>query len=105
MRIILASASPRRRELLKQIGLSFEVIVSPANEETALPMVWERARELARRKAGAVFGSLPGDGDVLVIGADTLVAVEGRILGKPVGEESAVEMLELLSGRTHQVYT
>ena len=105
MRIILASASPRRRELLKQIGLNFEVIVSPTDEETSLPLVWERAKELSRRKAGAVFGALPRDEEVLVMGADTLVALEERILGKPGDEKSAGEMLEQLSGRTHQVYT
>lgn len=105
MRIVLASASPRRRELLKQIGLNFEVMVSPGDENTSISVVWERAVELSRRKAKAVFDVLPREEEALVIGADTLVSVEGRILGKPGDEKNAVKMLELLSGRTHQVCT
>lgn len=128
MRIILASASPRRRELLMQIGLDFEVRVSQVEEKVTqadAPLVVE---ELSAQKAEAVMAlaeaieeaeqtlpgaareavqTLPGAAGeaVLVIGADTVVVVGGRILGKPSGAEEAAEMLSLLSGSTHEVYT
>lgn len=131
MRIVLASASPRRRELLGQIGLDFEVCVSDV-EERADSVEPERVvEELSRQKAEAVLEELErqkaeavlreleqqeaeksewtrGAGraeDVLVIGADTVVVLDGQILGKPSDAEDAVGMLRRLSGRTHKVYT
>ncbi len=105
MRIVLASASPRRRELLAQIGLAFEVRVSEVEERisTAVPRLL--VQELAKQKAEAVFRSLEEPGEVLVIGADTVVSCDDRILGKPSGPEQAREMLSLLQGRSHRVYT
>jgi septum formation protein len=102
-RIVLASASPRRRELLQQIGLPFEVMPGDVPEhgrpETDPK---ELARALAREKALAIAEQVP---DGLVIGADTIVVVDGRVLGKPVDDADARAMLRLLSGRSHQVIT
>ena len=144
MRIVLASASPRRRELLGQIGLEFETAVSNVREETLAAEPWRMAEELSAQKAEAVFAlqeekalreqkpfpeekalreqkpfpeekalreqkSRPEEiwkeGGLLVIGADTVVAADGCVLGKPADPADAVRMLEMLSGRSHEVYT
>ena len=100
-RVILASASPRRRELLSLIGIEHEV--RPANiDETYLPgeAAREHAERLAREKAGAI--EVP---DAITIGSDTIVVVDGRVLGKPRDREHAAEMLRQLSGRSHVVMT
>ena len=103
MSVILASASPRRAELLKQIGLSFQV--QPANiDETPEPgePAADYVERLAREKALAVAEDAPG---ALVLGSDTSVVLDGRILGKPADPEQALEMLRQLSGHCHQVMT
>ena len=103
-RVVLASRSPRRTDLLTMLGIPHRV--SPSSvPEAALPGESPDAQvaRLAAAKAGAVFARTRGD--VLVIGADTLVAVEGRVLGQPSGEADARRMLRELSGRTHTVYT
>lgn len=106
MKIILASASPRRRELLAQIGIDFEVKVSSAEENVTCAEPWRLVEELSCRKAEAVLRMLEDETeDVLVIGADTVVAAEGRILGKPSGPEEAAGMVRLLAGNSHAVYT
>ncbi len=106
MKIILASASPRRSELLAQIGLDFEVRVSQVEEKTTQTEASLMVEELSAQKAEAVMAlSEPAGEDVLVIGADTVVAVGDRILGKPDGAEDAARMLSLLSGSTHEVCT
>lgn len=105
MEIILASASPRRKELLEQIGLSFQIKVSDVEEKITRTEPSEIVKELSGQKAEAVLQSLPADGEVLVIGADTIVACGKRILGKPAGRKDAVEMLSALQGGTHEVYT
>jgi len=102
--LILASASPRRQELLQQIGCDFRVFVSHAEELSESGVSPEKmATENARRKAEDVASrdtkGLP------VLGADTVVAVDATILGKPKDEEDAARMLRLLSGRRHFVYT
>jgi septum formation protein len=100
--IVLASASPRRRELLQQIGVVFEVI--PAHiDETPGPheSPAEYTRRMAREKALAVAGRQSCGRPVL--GADTSVIIDGEILGKPDSPEQAAAMLRRLSGRTHQV--
>lgn len=102
-KIILASASPRRRELLKQAGFSFEVMVSQADETITEKTPEAMVKELSGRKARAVAQALAKGN--LVIGADTLVVMDGRILGKPTDEIDAFRMLKELSGHTHQVYT
>lgn len=102
--VFLASASPRRKELLTQIGIGYQVIVSEVEEKTASDKPWEMVEELSALKAGAVLERITEDSFV-VIGADTVVALEGRIMGKPKDEEDAIRMLSLLQGKTHQVYT
>ena len=102
-RFILASKSPRRRQLLEQVGLAVMVIPSDYSEESAeLQEPGRYARTLAEGKARAVGCHYPDD---WVIGADTIVVVAEQILGKPVSEEEARAMLNRLSGRTHEVYT
>lgn len=110
IRIILASASPRRRELLAQIGLTFEVIPAAGDEAAVSREPSRLVMELSGGKAAEIFGRLSkertlGMEDHLVIGADTLVVCNGHVMGKPEDEKKAVEMLSLLQGRTHQVYT
>ena len=106
MNIILASGSPRRKELLAQAGFDFEVEVSNADENVAEESPTEMVEELAARKAEAVVNLHNKKEDkCLVIGADTIVVLDGKILGKPSDEADARAMLASLSGRTHQVYT
>lgn len=98
--LILASASPRRAEILSAAGISFKLSTPPNIDESLIKgeSPREHAARLARLKAEAV----PGD---LVLGADTVVVVDGRILGKPRTVNEAAEMLRLLSGRAHEVIT
>ena len=103
--LILASASPRRRELLAQAGFTFEVrpadvdeSVRPGEDPTAY------VTRLAREKAQAMFNAA-GDPAAVVLGADTTVTLDGHILGKPEDAADAARMLRLLSGRVHQVVT
>lgn len=103
-KIILASASPRRKELLEQIGLEFTVMPSDVEENPASTLPQDVVIELSKEKARDVWERI-GQDDSLVISADTIVSVEGEILGKPKDEEDAVRMLGLLSGKEHQVYT
>ncbi len=101
--IILASASPRRRYLLRQAGLSVEVIPSDFDEESVTESdPAARVERLATAKADRVALSHP---DRWVIGADTVVVIDGKILGKPASGQEARKMLRRLAGRTHQVYT
>jgi septum formation protein len=101
--LILASASPRRAELLKQAGIPFRRIVSGVDEDLHDPADPEKhVQELSRRKAKDVAGRLSSG---IVLGADTIVVLDEHILGKPADEKEAAEMLAMLSGRTHQVYT
>lgn len=109
--IILASGSPRRKELLEREGVPFTVRVSEV-DETLEPDILrdphEAAKKLAERKAGAVVQEVLGAdyvGAAAVIGADTMVVLNGRIYGKPANEEEAKRILRELSGRVHQVIT
>ena len=106
-KIILASASPRRRELLTQIGLKFEIMPSHKEERMQENRPAQVVMGLAMDKAEDIFGQVGEDEktDVLVIGADTIVALDNIILGKPKDEEYALKMLRFLQGKTHQVYT
>ncbi len=105
--LILASGSPRRRELLQQIGLSFEVITSNAEERAINSDPGEMVKELSACKARAVSGMIDGEKKErsVIIGADTVVYANGQVLGKPKDEEDAFRMLRMLSGRQHYVYT
>lgn len=100
--LVLASASPRRLELVSLLGIPFEVIPSQAEENDVTGSGKERVRVLARRKGEEVAARLPGR---TVLAADTLVCVENEVLGKPVDEADAARMIRLLSGRSHWVYT
>ncbi|MCU6735427.1 Maf family protein [Diplocloster agilis] len=102
-RIVLASASPRRRELLSQIGLAYEVLPSQKEEASKAREPSELVTELSAQKAGDIASSI--EGPALIIGADTVVCHNGQILGKPRSEEEAAGMLAFLQGDTHQVYT
>ena len=99
--LVLASASPRRREILARFIEQFEVIPSRASEECGREDPAEHALELARRKAREIYSRVGGT----VIGADTVVSIDDHILGKPRDEEEAFRMLRLLSGRVHRVTT
>lgn len=112
MRYILASASPRRKELLKKTGISFETIPSSIEEKITKTVPSDIVMELAAQKAQAVFRALQPPSpdctdaeDLTVIGADTIVVYRGEILGKPAHKSEAYDMLSMLSDRTHQVYT
>lgn len=115
-KIILASASPRRRELLAQIDVEFEVRVSDKEEIYHSCKPEKIVKELALMKAENVAADLAeetraageGNGElrnVVVIGADTVVVLDGQILGKPKDEEDAADILSRLQGRAHEVYT
>ena len=131
VRLVLASASPRRRELLSQIGLEFTVMPSTKEENAKTTEAVALVQELSRQRAVEICEQLSGgqgqnpDADqeqiseetqepnlngkrqpeLLVIGADTVVCCEGKILGKPHSREAAAEMLTALQGRSHEVYT
>lgn len=131
VRLVLASASPRRRELLSQIGLEFTVMPSTKEENTKTTEAGALVQELSRQKAVDIWEQLSGgqgqnpdtdqeqiseetqepnlngkrQPELLVIGADTVVCCEGKILGKPHSREAAAEMLTALQGRSHEVYT
>lgn len=130
MNIILASGSPRRKELLEQIGLKFKVIPACGEELITKTDPAEIVSELSQQKAeeaagrlmagsGALSqtagsepgvsdhdsGSVLGDDTQIIIGADTVVCLDGKVMGKPADRESAIKMLESLQGRKHSVYT
>ena len=131
VRLVLASASPRRRELLSQIGLEFTVMPSTKEENAKTTEAGALVQELSRQKAVDIWEQLSGgqgqnpdadqeqiseetqepnlngkrQSELLVIGADTVVCCEGKILGKPHSREAAAEMLTALQGRSHEVYT
>lgn len=102
MKLILASNSPRRRELLAQYGYEFEVEPSLFEESAKGLSAYETVLFNARGKAGEVFSRSKKD---VVLGADTVVCLNGEVLGKPKDRADAVRMLTLLSGNAHEVYT
>ena len=113
--IILASQSPRRKELLEQIGLEFEICPAKGEEVITKTIPEEVVMELSKQKAEEVAAMVSSysenhkeittPSDILVIGADTVVAYDGKILGKPKDEADAKAMLTMLSGNTHSVFT
>ena len=111
IKYILASNSPRRRELLEQVGLKFEVLASHGEEIITKQFPHEIVEELSLQKATEVSqkclqgGLMDKNDTAVIIGADTIVAYNGTIMGKPQDEDDAVRILMLLQGKTHQVYT
>lgn len=107
MKVYLASASPRRKELLKQVGISFKTMPSTVEEKSTKTEPNEVVEELSYQKAVDICRKLSEEGreDFVVIGADTVVSCWGEILGKPADKEDAARMLEKLQGGSHQVYT
>lgn len=106
--IILASASPRRKEILSELGVDFRVVVADTDESSYISDPVELTRELARRKGLAVYEKLLQSGEydaesAIIISADTVVCRDGEILGKPRDRADAVAMLTSLSGRSHTV--
>ncbi|ADT84037.1 Maf-like protein [Thermococcus barophilus] len=98
---ILASQSPRRREILERFFENFKVVPSNADENVIEENPREKAIEVARKKAWEVYNRVGGT----VVGADTIVVLENKVLGKPKNEKEAEKMLKLLSGKTHEVIT
>lgn len=114
-RIILASGSPRRKELLEQVGLEFEICPAKGEEviTTSVPedVVMELSSQKAMEIAGGIVnfsqehGDITTPQDIMVIGSDTVVAYDGKILGKPADDEDAKNTLKMLQGNTHSVFT
>ncbi|HPF56783.1 MAG TPA: Maf family protein, partial [Clostridiales bacterium] len=106
-KLYLASGSPRRRELLTLADIAFEVRPCNDPEETTAVTPVQTVLDLSSHKAHAVFDGLKNDGakDFAVLGADTIVVIDGEIIGKPQDDEDAREILKKLSGRTHEVFT
>lgn len=102
-KLILASASPRRKEIMEMLGLDFEVIVSDAEEIMDPELsIEERVMQVAKVKA---LNVLKNNSDCVIVGSDTIVEVDGRMLGKPHSKMEAEEMIKLISGRSHRVVT
>lgn len=100
--MILASASPRRKEILENFGFSFKTVVKNVDETSNKDTVKEKIMEIARKKAIAVAKDFPNEN---IIGADTMVVINNKILGKPHNRQEAFEMLKSLSGKNHEVIT
>ncbi len=106
-KIILASASPRRREILENLGLKFDIIISGADETKLSTEIEPKlyVQEMALLKASEAAKAVGKSKDTLLISADTIVLLDGEILGKPKDREDAFSMLSKLSGKTHEVIT
>ncbi len=103
MKFILASGSPRRYEILTNLGLTFDVVSPDVDESSDISDPGKLTEELSRRKGLAAFESLGCPSDTVIISSDTVVAIDGEILGKPRDLDDAARMLRLLSGREHDV--
>ena len=104
-KIILASASPRRRELLASAGVIFQICVSEGEEKITAENPDEIVCELSALKAAEIASKFEFEDGTVIIGADTIVSYMNKILGKPSDEQDAFETLKMLQGNTHQVYT
>lgn len=103
--VILASGSPRRKDILEQAGISFKVLASDKEEIITKETPQEAVEELSRMKAQDIKEQLTNQKNYLIIGADTIVVFQGKKFGKPKDEADAKRMLTMLQGNTHQVYT
>lgn len=104
MKFVLASASPRRKELVKEFAEEVEIIPAQGEERAVAGTPRTLVEALSKQKADEVFSRV-GDAQTIALGADTVVAYGKKILGKPKSEEEAFQMLKMLSGRSHFVYT
>lgn len=104
-KLVLASGSPRRKELLEQVGLEFTITPAKGEEKITSSIPYEVVQELSKQKASEIADTLKNDEETIVIGADTIVAFGNLILGKPKSEEDAFNTLKKLQGNVHQVYT
>lgn len=112
-KVILASGSPRRKEILQQVGIDFEVLISDVEERTDAVVPEDVVKDLSKQKAGAardlyqknICRKNPVQGKIIFLAADTVVACDGDILGKPGDEAEAFAMLDRLQGNAHKVYT
>ncbi|MCR4641202.1 MAG: Maf family protein [Lachnospiraceae bacterium] len=105
IKYILASGSPRRKEILTRLKIPFTVMVSEADETHGSEAAEQIVMKLAQRKAQAVAEELSGSEECVIIAADTLVSLDGKVLGKPKDRADAERMVRSISGRTHQVFT
>lgn len=107
MKLILASQSPRRKEILENLGLQFEIVTADTDESSSITDPYALVEELSRRKGEAVRDRLLAQGhdlsDTVIIASDTVVSIDGQILGKPRDRADAERMLKMLSGRAHEV--
>ena len=104
-KLILASCSPRRRELIKLLGMDFECISVDADESTNETVPSKAVQEISAKKARAALSARTIARDEVIIGADTIVVFNEKLLGKPLDDDDAERMLLMLSGQTHFVYT
>ena len=104
-KIILASASPRRRELLANAGVIFQVCPGNSEEKITKEIPEDIVKELSLQKSMATALKFDMEEGTVILGADTIVSFDNKILGKPKNEEDAVNTLSMLQGNTHQVYT
>ena len=102
MKLILASSSPRRKELMEKVGYPFEIVPSNCPEISSATKPTDLVQELAQQKAQAVFST---HSDCVVLGSDTVVDFKGQVMGKPCDNADAIAMLKQLSGDIHQVHT
>ncbi len=103
--LILASTSPRRRELIQMLNLPYTCVSADCDETIAPCSPEETVCQLSKRKAEAALAACTLNEGTVLIGADTVVAIEGQILGKPKDDQDAYEMIAMMSGKTHSVYT
>ena len=105
MKLILASKSPRRKEILAQAGYEFEIVVSNVDENVEEEKAEDKVLAIAKKKGLDIYSKINQAEDSVILSADTIVVLDNIILGKPKDKEDARNMISLLNGKTHQVYT
>lgn len=100
--LILGSKSPRRQEILTMAGYKFKVVVSDVNEEVVATSITDMSLKIAKKKCDAIFKDYPND---IVVTADTIVVIDGKVLGKPKDKDDARYMINMIQGKCHEVYT
>ena len=105
MKLVLASKSPRRKEILAQAGYEFEIVVSNVDENVEEEKAEDKVLAIAKKKGLDIYSKINQAEDSVILSADTIVVLDNIILGKPKDKEDARNMISLLNGKTHQVYT